>query len=306
MRGKRLVCDAGGTNVRFAWASEDGTLRDRRCYSVAAFPTFIDALRTYLAETGFSGGCAGVAIGAAGPVDDGYIELTNAHWTISASEVSAILGGPVVLINDLEAAAHALPALEEKDLLFIGESKPDLQKAKRLLAVNVGTGFGAATLIRAGADWISCSSEAGHMSFDTVKLAPHHTVRKFTRVEEILSGGGVPELYNLVSNSSEMLQASDIFARAKTEKHAADTLRLFTQILAHAVGDSVLAVAAWDGAFLFGSVVKGFAANADHVLFRHELEDKGPMQDRMKRVPVAVVLKEDAALIGLARVPIPG
>ncbi len=189
-------------------------------------------------KSGFSGSCTGAAIGAAGPVDDGYIELTNAHWTIFASEVSAILGAPVVLMNDLEAAAHALPALQEKDLLLIGESKPDLQKAKRLLAVNVGTGFGAATLIRTGAEWISCSSEAGHMSFDTVRLAPHHTARKFTRVEEILSGGGVPELYNLVSNSPETLQAADIFARAKTDKHAAETLRLFTEIFAGAVGKS--------------------------------------------------------------------
>ncbi len=305
MRDQRLVCDAGGTNVRFAWATEDGTLSERRCYSVAAFPAFIDALQVYLTETGFSGACTGAAIGAAGPIDDGYVELTNAPWmTILASEVSAILSAPVVLINDLEAAAHALPALEEKDLLLVGESKPDMQKAKRLLAVNVGTGFGAATLIRVGTNWISCSSEAGHMSFDTVRLAPHHMARKFTRLEQILSGGGVPELYNLVSNSPEVLQAADIFARSKTDMHAAETLRLFTQIFAHAVGDLVLAVAAWDGAFIFGSVAKGFAATADHVLFRHELEDKGPMQARMQKVPVAVVLKEDAALIGLAHIPI--
>jgi glucokinase len=291
--------------VRFAWAANDGTLTGRRSYSVASFETFSDALKAYFAESGWPAACAGVAIGAAGPVDDGQVKLTNAPWTIRISEILAVLSAPVVLINDLEAAAYALPALLEDDLQLIGEPKPDLRRARKLLAVNVGTGFNAAALIRTDSDWISCSSEAGHMTLDTARLAPYNAARKFTRVEHILSGRGVPVLYNAVANTSKTLQPAEVFALAKTDEHAAETLRLFTQIFASTVGDLVLAVGAWDGAFIFGSVAKGFAGVADLALFRQELEDKGPMRDRMKRLPVALVLKEDAALTGLARVRLP-
>jgi glucokinase len=143
------------------------------------------------------------------------------------------------------------------------------------------------------------------MTLDTVKLAPYNIARKFTRVEHILSGRGIPVLYNAVAGTSKTVHAAEVFALAKTDEHAAETLRLFTQIFASTAGDLVLAVGAWDGAFMFGSVAKGFAAVADLALFRQELEDKGPMRDRMKRLPVALVLKEDAALAGLARVRLP-
>jgi glucokinase len=56
--------------------------------------------------------------------------------------------------------------------------------------------------------------------------------------------------------------------------------------------------------FLFGSVAKGFARVADHARFREAFESKGAMVEWMKRIPIAVVEKQDAALFGLAALPI--
>ena len=72
---------------------------------------------------------------------------------------------------------------------------------------------------------------------------------------------------------------------------------------AHAVvkgdGDLVLATAAWDGAFLCGSVGRAWLAIADVAAFRSAFESKGPMRDRMAQVPTFLISQPEPALMGL-------
>jgi len=81
-------------------------------------------------------------------------------------------------------------------------------------------------------------------------------------------------------------------------------VRIFSDVFAQALGNLVLAVAAWDGVFVFGSVAREWARIADHSRFRSIFEDKGAMQQHLTRVPIAIVTAEDVTLAGLAAIPV--
>jgi len=299
----RLVADVGGTNVRFARTQNGNRLSEPRCYLVSAFPSFMSALQVYLGETGGLLGCESAAIGAAGPVDADAVRLTNADWVIRRAEVSAAIGAPCGLVNDVQAVACGVPYLSNGDLLMLGEAAPDLGRAQRLLTANVGTGFGAATLVNSSAGWLCCPSEAGHMTL-TCRELDGPLRDEFTSVEHLLSGPGLCHLHHLLSNGPAMTNPASIFCQTSSDAHCAAVLEVFTRVFGEVLGNLALAVAAWDGVFLCGSVARAFSETADLSIFRRAFERKGPMTGLMKRIPIAVILKGDAALVGLANLPL--
>ena len=85
------------------------------------------------------------AIAAAGPVDGNAVKLTNNAWIVDGAKISALMNGvPVAVVNDLEAVAAALPHLTPDDLTTLGAIAPVRPERRTMIAVNVGTGFGAA------------------------------------------------------------------------------------------------------------------------------------------------------------------
>jgi len=304
MTGWRLISDAGGTNVRFARA-RGKDLFETRTYPVSRFASFSLAVHAYLDETGGRDGCAGVAIGAAGLVAFGKVTLTNASWDISEAEVSSELGVPCRLINDVEAVAFGLPELPVSGFTVLGPLTPNLAAIERVLIANIGTGFGAATLIRAGSAWVSCPSEAGHMSLTFPDWGDRTLAQRFTSVEDVLSGRGICSLHAAISNVTPT-DPADIFAHANEDPHFSATLQLFTQITGNVLGNMVLAVAAWDGVFLCGSVAKGLARAVDLAILRRAFEGSGRMSSWMKRVPISLLTEDYPALTGLAVLPLRG
>ncbi|HWJ17542.1 MAG TPA: ROK family protein, partial [Geobacterales bacterium] len=248
---------------------------------------------------------SGAAIGAAGPVTQGGAHLTNISWSIHEAEVANEIGAPCTLVNDVEAAAYCLPGLASGESLVIGDVAPKLETAHRLLAANIGTGFGAAILVRTPGGWFSYPSEAGHMSLPLPEDHEASLRPRFKSVEDVLSGRGLVNLHRALGNDEAALDAAEICRRAPFDPKCAATISSFTQIAGDVLGNLALAFASWDGVFLFGSVAKGFAHVADHARFREAFEAKGVMVEWMKRVPVALVEKQDAALFGLAALPMP-
>lgn len=301
----RLIADVGGTNVRFARVIDEENVVDHCSYRVSRFESFLDALRAYAEETdGGLSGCSGAAIGAAGPVAMGSAHLTNIAWFIQEAEVADEIGAPCTLVNDVEAAAYCIPGLASSEFLVIGDVTPKLETAHRLLAANIGTGFGAATLVRTPGGWFSSPSEAGHMSLRLPEGAETRLRPRFKSVEHVLSGRGLSNLHSALAKDEAVLEAADICSRAASDPKCLATLDFFTQIAGDVLGNLALAVTAWDGVFLFGSVAKGFTHVADHAQFRETFEDKGAMSEWMKRIPIALVEKQDAAMFGLAALPI--
>lgn len=179
-----------------------------------------------------------------------------------------------------------------------------------MVAVNVGTGFGAATAIPASDGWNACPSEAGHISLagadaEEAKLLAALSPDRTATLEDVLSGAGVGALYAWFSGG-EPIASDAVFARAQDDPAAARTVEMLSRLLGRASGDLVLATAAWGGAFLLGGVVSGWYPLCDHEAFRAAFEDKGKMRARMAGVFSGVVTREDVALLGLAKAPIGG
>lgn len=302
MGGWRLVVDAGGTNVRFACADSEGKLHRVTSHTTAEFPSFSSALEAYLNTIGDTSRFNSVAIAAAGPIDDGSVTLTNVrNWTVHSAEVSARLAGATVhLINDLQAVAAALPFLRPDDLASIGELGFAFPPVRPMLALNVGTGLGAALAHNQQGSWLTQSSEAGHMALGAVTRQQLALLDTETSVETILSGSGIARLYARISGFHGPVDAADVFSRARTDASAAEVVHVVSDILGRIAGDLVLATGAWGGVVLCGSVAKGWAAVADHAQFRREFERKGAMTTRMSQVPTALVTRADVALFGLA------
>ena len=243
------------------------------------------------------------AIAAAGPVDGDAVKLTNNEWIVDAPKISAMLDGvPVALVNDLEAVAAALPHLTSEDLTTIGAPAPVRPERRTMLAVNVGTGFGAASVICRDGRWYTCPSEAGHMTLGHVEGMA--ALPAETSVEDVLSGSGLARLHERLAGGRGAASAADVFAEAGRDAAAARTVELFTAILGRIAGDLALATCAWGGVYLCGSVATAWSAIADIEQFRAEFIRKGPMRARMLKVPTAVIRRDIAALYGLAMMPI--
>ena len=300
----KLIADVGGTNARFARSPAAGELRDLRRFNVCDFGDFVLALSAYLDETGREG-YEGAAIAAAGPVADGEVKLTNCVWRISAEEVSAVLGGgPVRLVNDLEAVALALPHLSADDVRPLGGPVADLGTPATRIAINVGTGLGAAAAIPAGDTWGFAASEAGHMTFSAVHDDEMALIKSFRSVEDVLSGRGVRRLYHDISaargeDAAAIAGDLEVFAQPATDLAGLKTREIFTRLLGRLSGDLVLASAAWGGAFLCGGVAHAWSKGADMDAFRAAFEAKGAMEERMRGVGTSLLTLPEPALYGL-------
>lgn len=313
MTGRRVVADVGGTRTRFGVSRGAGDLSCVKVYPTAERRSFDDALAVYIDELDAGppqDWCTGAGIAAAGAIDRGSVTLTNAPWQISTEHVSRILGGvPVRFANDLEAVAMLLPHIAPGDMAPIGPVT-DTDFIGNRIAVNIGTGFGAATAVRTrGRDWAIVASEAGHMSLSAAALPQADALRWCQTVEDVLSGAGVAKVYaSLAKNASHMQTASDaadtmadaVLARAGSDPIAAATVRLLSRLIGQVTGDIVLSTAAWDGAFLCGSVARAWLRIGDIDIFRAEFERKGSMSSRMARVPTYALLTDEPALLGLS------
>jgi glucokinase len=308
--GPVLVGDVGGSNARFGLSDRPGQLRDVRSYQAAKHRSFEDAVRSYLAHVADGGAgfcCQAASIAAAGPVEAGQISLTNSPWRIDAEDLQAVIGGGTVsLFNDLEAVALVLPHLAESDMMRIGPAIAAPLKGN-LLAVNVGTGLGAASAIDlADGRWTAVATEAGHMTYAARTEQEAELLSDVVSVEDILSGAGVVRLYELLKpdpksepKDATPTTAAEVFGLSSVDATASNALRIFSDLLARVTGNLVLAHGAWGGVFLCGSVAKGWSARANAERFREVFEAKGKMSNRMQQVSTKFILAPEPALAGL-------
>ena len=135
MSASVLVADIGGTNSRFARLGPDGLVGAEQ-WSTLEVPTLREAVARYLDL--HPGPVDASCVAVAGPVLGPDARLTNTPWTGSVHD----LPGRGCLVNDLEAAAAAIPVLGPEDVVQIraGELVPQAPRAVLQPVSSVGTG----------------------------------------------------------------------------------------------------------------------------------------------------------------------
>jgi glucokinase len=304
-----LLGDIGGTNARFA-LSADGRAGPVQDFAVANFPHIIGAIREFLKQRPGAKPRGGVLAGA-GPVYANRIALTNSPWVIDGAELGAALDLPFVqVINDFEALAWSLPALEPSDLYDIGGGT--VMKDAPAVVLGPGTGLGVGCLAHGPQGPEVIVSEGGHATLAGGSRREDalidHLRSRFGHVsaERALSGGGLVNLYEAVAavdglevpkRSPADVSREGVSGTCATSRAA---LELFCGFLGTFAGDAALMFGARGGVYLAGGIVPRFLDFLKASQFRKRFDSKGRLSKYVGAVPTHVITHKDPAFVGLA------
>lgn len=295
---ERLVADIGGTRTRIGLAGATGLLSGSvRHFANADFASPAALLAAYL-EAVNPGPVAALCAAVAGPVQDGRARLTNRDWVFEADTLRAVTGaGRIHLLNDLQAQGCALDDLPAGDVtgLVAGTSDP----AGPRLVLGLGTGCNAAAVHRLGRGLFVPPAEAGHTALPDIaemRALYDHLRRSHPHlpVEAALSGPGL-------SNIHEWLTGTRLGPDRIIALQPAVTLQTFACLLGAVAGDLCLAHMATGGLFLIGGTARATAPWLRGPDFLGRFTARGPYAGIMRRIPVALVTDDSAALRGCAR-----
>jgi len=305
-----LVADIGGTNARFALVDRaDAPTRPCGKTATAAHPGISSAIReTVFPETDVKPKTAIIAV--AGPVTGNTIPLTNAAWVIEPLEMIGGLGlEEVIVLNDFEAQALALPGYGGADVEQIGSGS--VREASAKFVLGPGTGLGAAAMIHAAQTWIPVPGEGGHVELGPVSEEDYgiwpHIERLGGRLgaEQLLSGTGLPRLAHGVATWMRLERSFETPASITegaddNDPVAVKTLEVATRALGRVAGDFALSVLARGGVYLTGGITPRIARFLTDGGFRAAFEAKAPHEGLMAKIPTFIVRHPEPALEGLA------
>jgi glucokinase len=308
----RLLADVGGTNVRFAIQRRGGASTDLHVMSDSGFPTLAAAAEAYLGGLDAADRPRVAAFAVASPVIGDRVALTNRAWSFSIEALRRTLGLDALhIVNDLEAVALAVPALDRSDLRALGAGAAVPGAPVGVLAP--GTGLGTATLFWDGAKPVATASEGGHATMaaaDDDEAAVLGWLRArlgHVSAERVLSGQGLINLHRALSaraagGDAPALTAEEIGGRAiaASDAEACAAVAMFSAMLGTFAGNLALTLGALGGIYVAGGVVPKLAGAFDVARFRARFEDKGRFQPYLARIPAWLITHETPALLGLA------
>jgi glucokinase len=260
--------------------------------------------------------------GVAGPVVSGVAKTTNLPWLIEEANLrNQFAIASVILLNDLEATASAVPHLTSADLRTLNPGEAVEGGAIAVLAP--GTGLGEAFLVWDGSGYKASPSEGGHAGFAPTNAAQiellEYMMAQFDHVsvERVCSANGMPHIYEFLKEravasesedtAAEIARASDktriIIDSALDPEHPSPlcemTLDMFVSILAAEAGNLALKVLATGGVYLGGGIPINILPALEHGRFLQPFQQKGRFRDLLSLIPV-YVMRSDAALLGAA------
>jgi glucokinase len=317
-----LAGDIGGTHARIAAFSVDGgrvRLTTEQIYPSHEHQNLESALRAFLTAHHVLASTA--CFGVAGPVRKGLAVLPNLGWTVDASSLAREIGiERVGLINDLEANAYGIAALDASDLTAINPGAPDA--IGNAAVISAGTGLGEAGLYWDGKILRPFACEGGHSDFaptDPLQTAMLLWLQKqYAHVswEHVLSGNGLFNIYRFLRDSgrgeepawlTEELKNGDppaVITRSALEKTSAlceMAIDLTVALLGAEAANLALKIMATGGVYLGGGIAPRIVSKLKEPAFMRAFTNKGRMSDMLKAVPVKVILNDGAALLGAAR-----
>jgi glucokinase len=317
-----LAGDIGGTNARLAYFQpQNGHLRlvSERVFPSREHSELGEIVTQFVDDSGTKPEAA--CFGIAGPVRNGRVETSNLPWVIEQSRLAKQIHLPAtLLINDLEASAWGIGALETTDLVALNQVSGPAIGNQAVIAP--GTGLGEAGLFWDGSRHHVFACEGGHADFaptDDLQIELLRFLKaRFGHVsyERVLSGPGLVNVYEFLRDSgcgkesdefAAILSNSDpaaAISRAaldETQPLAVKALDIWISVYGAEASNLALKTMATGGLFLAGGISPKILAKMTGPLFMQSFLDKGRLRPLVESIPVQVVTNEKAGLLGAAR-----
>jgi glucokinase len=318
-----LAGDIGGTHSRIAAFDADGNklpLVVEKIYESQEHSGLTEIISEFVRTEGIPVHSA--CFGVAGPVRNGRSKISNLPWIIDSRELAAQLKlRSVDLLNDLEAYAYGMDALESKDFVTLSEGSEDAEG--NTAVISAGTGLGEAGLVWDGFRHHPFACEGGHTDFAPkshveIELL-QYLLKKHGHVsyERILSGPGIRNVYEFLRDThkqeepdwlrDQIRTATDVpalISQLAAQKKAViceETMKIFVTVYGSETGNCALKFMSTGGIFIGGSIAAKIVPMMKSDIFMQAFLDKGRMSSLLKDMPVKIVLNDDAGLLGAAR-----
>ena len=317
-----LAGDIGGTKSRlafFAPAGEPNHPRNERSLPSRDYSGLAAVVKDFLRDSTEQVELA--CFGVPGPVVEGLCETPNLPWVVNARQLRRIVGGEVILLNDLEATAYGIATLKEEEFFSLSQGQPNRQGNAALIAP--GTGLGEAILFWDGSQHRPSASEGGHTDFAPRTLLEmdflRHAQKRFDHMsyDRVLSGPGLHLIYSFLKQADyaeepdwlrEAMASADDPAAAISgcalegrSELCAQALALWVSIFGAEAGNLALKALATAGVYLGGGIAPKILPKLKDGTFLTAFTDKGRLSSVVGQMPVRVILNDKAALFGAAR-----
>ncbi len=314
-----LAGDVGGTKTLLGLSAR-GAERPKpvasREFATLSYPSLTAMVAEFLKEHKAERDIESVCIGVAGVVHRDIARLTNVPWVVDAGELRHHLGiENVTLLNDLQAMAYSVTALESDEVAVLqeGEANPDGNAA----VIAAGTGLGEALIHNVDGQFIPSPSEGGHADFAARTPREIELLQELTRMygraqyEIILSGPGLANLFRfthkapcpVVPEGTQPAQLPALISASALAKKCAacvEALDLFVGVYGAEAGNLALRSVATAGVYVGGGIAPKILPALENGPFIEAFRAKQPMVDLLATIPVYVILNPHAGLLGAA------
>ncbi len=319
-----LAGDVGGTKANLA-LFEHGkggklTLVRNKRYPSADYGGLEEIVAKFLAKSGDR--VQGVCFGVPGVVRNNRAQPTNLKWEIDGASLASELGtNHVVLINDLAANAAGIAELADDDFETLQDGL--VSPVGNRCIISPGTGLGEAGLFWDGTRHLPWASEGGHANFAPrseleIELLCYLQARfGHVSIERVASGLGIQNIYAFLRDSGHGQETPAVVEAFKKDdpgkviegaaeegtcKMCSQAIEIFAHALANEAANLALKTMATGGVYFGGGIPAKMLWKLRGSAFISDFNAKGRLESLMESMPVKVVLNDQAALLGAARI----
>ncbi len=317
-----LAGDIGGTKANLALfrKTPDGLeLVKNKRYPSADYDGLNPIVAKFLAKE--TERVHGACFGVPGVVRNNRVQPANLKWEVDGASLAEDLRtNCVTLINDLAANAAGISELAESDFETLQEGITGAVGNRCI--ISPGTGLGEAGLFWDGSRHRPWASEGGHADFAPrseieIELLSHLQSRfGHVSIERVASGQGLSNIYAFLRDTGHGKEKSEITESMKTGdpgqiiataaekgtcKMCAQAVEIFANCLANEAANLALKTMATGGVFFGGGIPAKLLWKLHGSAFIDDFNAKGRFEALMESMPVRVILNDQAALLGAAR-----